>query len=370
MNILALNPGSTSLKTALFAVSNGTLTERFRVEDSHSFRDHLRRYIEKKYIRDIGDIHAFGVRVVHGGAFFSQSVRVTPSVLKKISQLAELAPLHNPPAITLIHTLRSISSAPIWVSFDTAFHRTIPPHISRYPFLPHNAHHLQKYGFHGLAIQSVLRKITSKTSLPRNVIVCHLGGGCSVSAVQNGKSLDTSMGFTPQEGTMMVERSGTVDAGAFVYLKRILRMNDEQALSFLNHQSGLRGYAETHDVKRIFDEAQADTNRQSARAVSLFTHRVCQYIWQYHGLLGGADMLVFSGGIGRKNAYARKRICEQCSVLGIALDAKKNADVSDATLANQPFASISSASSRIPVLVCKADEAREIAREVWKGEKD
>jgi len=300
--------------------------------------------------------------VVHGGIFFTEITQINKSVLEKIKELSDLAPLHNPPAIALIEYIQQKSQKTIWACFDTAFHQTIPHYISHYP-LPSeitNPIHLQKYGFHGIAIQSLLRKISTNQSIKnKKIIFCHLGGGCSITAVNNGKSVNNSMGFTPLEGAMMVNRSGTINAGAFAYLKEKLNMNDEECLDFLNHNAGLEGYTGESDIKKIFEIASENPQSKEFQAIEIFTHRICEYIWNYYGLLNGVDMIVFSGGIGRKNAYARQKICEKLSVLGIQINNQKNKNI-DINISTD----IADIKSEVSILVMKTNEAEEIAMQI------
>ncbi len=361
MKILSLNPGSTSLKSSLFEFGNGDLKLLARIENSKDFPFHIKQYTKQGFIRDLKEIDQFGVRVVHGGSFFHKTTRIDESVLEKIKQLSELAPLHNPPAVKLIETIQKQTTNPVWAAFDTAFHQTIPDYISHYPLSPKLTKDLslQQYGFHGLAVESLLRQRKKEGPLPQKIIVCHLGGGDSVTAVKAGKSLNNSMGFTPLRGLMMVSRSGTVNAGVFVYLKEKLNLSDTECLDLLNHHAGLSGYTGKSDIKDIFDEAEKKTQSLSGKAVAIFSHRVCEFIWNYYGLLGGCDELIFSGGIGRRNAFARQEICKNLSVLGVKIDTQKNSEISE-----DNFGIISRSDSQVLVRVMKADETGEIAQQI------
>ncbi len=360
MKILSLNPGSTSLKSALYSYNNGNIKEICVLEDRKTFHEHIEFYREKRYITGLEDIHHFGIRVVHGGGIFGTVTRIDDTVLTQIKNISALAPLHNPPAVELIEYIRKNSSHSIWAVFDTAFHKTIPAYIAHYPIdkAITNPIGLRKYGFHGIAISSLLRNISYKKS---KIIFCHLGGGCSVTAVKDGISLNNSMGFTPLNGVMMVARSGTINAGAYVYLKEKMHMNDEECLYFLNHNAGLSGYTKNSNIKNIFDIASQNPLSKEHEIVQMFVHNVCEYIWNYYGLLQGVDMIVFSGGIGRNNSYAREQICKQLSILGVEIEKEKNISL------QKNGGIISKDISPVTVLVMKTNETREIAMQIGEA---
>jgi len=314
VKILALNPGSTSLKIGLFDE---------HVKDLPGFKNLAGL--------DWQAISHVGVRVVHGGSEFTGLTKIDDKVLTKLEELSALAPLHNPPAIKLIKQIRKEQpQIPIWAAFDTAFHTTIPEEIALYP-LPKAVStklKIRKYGFHGLACQSLLRQIKNP---PTRIVICHLGGGCSITAVKNGKSVNTSMGFTPQEGLMMVSRSGTIDAGIFVYLKQQLKLSDEACLQLLSQQSGFAGVAGSNDIKKVLAENEL--------AKAMFIHRICEYIFAYHGQLSGIDLLIFSGGIGYHNQALRQEILAKLKTIKIGnvqvMQAQENREIAQQIIINQ-----------------------------------
>jgi acetate kinase len=315
MIFLSLNPGSTNTKFSLYDGEKELLKDEY-----HGEIKNLEQELQEKNFT-LAKIHTFGIRIVHGGTKFSQPTRITPTVLKELKKLSELAPLHNPPAIRLVEQLLQFhSKATIYAVFDTAFHSTIEEKLTRYPIPKKIADDLgvRKFGFHGIACQSVITKLKQQNALPKKLVICHLGGGASVTAVKNGTSVDTSMGFTPLEGLMMVTRSGSIDEGAVGFLQEKLKLNETEVLELLNKQSGILGIAGTTDVKSVFEGKTADTKL----AREMFLVRVIKYIFAAAGILGGLDRIVLSGGIGSRNVWLQKEIQKSikplnCSALSI-----------------------------------------------------
>jgi acetate kinase len=309
MLFLSLNPGSTNTKFSLYDEGKELLNDQYEGE----IKD-LEKELQMKGF-SLGNIHHFGIRIVHGGTQFSKPTQITPTVLTELHKLSELAPLHNPPAIRLIEQLLEFDKhAKIYGVFDTAFHRTIDEKLTRYPIPKKMADEfqIQKFGFHGIACQSVVSKLKKTGTVPEKLIICHLGGGASVTAVKDGKSADTSMGFTPLEGLMMVTRSGDIDAGAVSFLQEKLHLTEPQIIELLNKKSGILGMTGTTDIKTVF-EGKTELHKL---AREMFLIRVIKHIFAAAGVLGGADMITLSGGIGFHNRWLQEKIQESISPLG------------------------------------------------------
>jgi acetate kinase len=293
VNILALNPGSSSLKRGLF------------------------RFPEGVAIAEGVPVDAVGIRVVHGGSRFVAPARVDDAVVAAIRELAELAPLHNPAALAVIEeTHRTMPGVPIVTVFDTAFHQTMPPLAWRYA-VP-EALGVRRYGFHGISYLYVSARVDAQRH-----VVCHLGNGASVCALLDGKSVDTSMGFTPMEGLVMGTRAGDVDPGVILYLLRQGK-NEAELDALLNHDSGLLGVSGRSADVRELQQAARDGDAAADFALELFAYRAAKYVGAYAAVLGGLDALTFTAGIGEHSADLRARICARLAFLGVALDDAKN----------------------------------------------
>ena len=303
MLFLSLNPGSTSTKFSLYDGETELLKNEFRGEVSNIEE----KLSEKKF--SLSQIDTFGIRVVHGGTKFSEPTKITNDVLENLKELSGLAPLHNPPAIRIIEQLLKFDTkASIYAVFDTAFHRTIPEKLKRYAIPKKIADDLgiQKFGFHGIACQSVISKLKQQNNLPEKVVICHLGGGDSVTAVKNGESMDTSMGFTPLEGLMMVTRAGDIDEGATSYMQKKLNLSEAELLELLNKQSGILGISGSTNIQEVFEGKTED----SILAREMFLIRVVKYIFAAAGVLNGLDLVVLSGGIGVGNKWLQEKITQ------------------------------------------------------------
>lgn len=333
MKTIIINPGSTSVKYALFHGDdevafchfkkidnkyrfNGVRIKKADYEDSFRY---FRGYLKGKgLLKNSKEITKVGVRIVHGGNYFTEPVVINNSVLKKIDKLSELAPLHNPFALSIIDQVkRKLPKVKITAVFDTAFHQTIPAYSSTYPIPLHISHKLgiKRYGFHGIACQWALRQIKKKfKKIPKNVVICHLGGGASITAVKNGKSIDTSMGFTPLEGLMMTTRSGDIGAGIIEYLSK--NKSVDEVVEMLNKKSGFYGIAGTKDVKKIVDKAVRG-DKKCKLALEMFVYRLVKYIYSYSGAMQGLDLVVFSGGMGEGSSIIRNIVTKELKPLGI-----------------------------------------------------
>lgn len=333
MAVLALNPGSSTLKFALY--DDERLIDKGVVEVTEGMGKAAAEVIARQ------PVDAVGCRVVHGGARFVTPVRVDDAVLDEIRALSPLAPLHNPLAVeVLVEARRALPAAPIVAVFDTAFHQTLPPVASTYA-IPHSLG-LRRYGFHGISHGY----IASRLRRPR-LISCHLGNGASVCAIRDGKSVDTSMGLTPMEGLVMGTRSGDVDPGLVLHLLR-QGMSVDAVDDLLNHQSGLLGLSGVSGDMRTLEKAGAEA------AMEVFAYRVAKYIGAYAAVLEGLDAVAFTGGIGEHSSSMRRRICARLGFLGIVLDEGRNAAVKG----EEALVS----SGAVEVWVVPTDEEAEVAR--------
>jgi acetate kinase len=332
--ILVVNAGSTSLKLSLVAGDETT-------ESVSSLGDVAAT-----------DLEAVAHRVVHGGARFTDPVVIDDSVREAIFELEDLAPLHNAPALQGIKEASSaLPEVPHVAVFDTAFHATIPPEASVYaiPRRWREERGIRRYGFHGLSVQWAAECVPVS-----RLIVCHLGGGCSVTAVRDGRSVDTTMGFTPLEGVPMSTRSGSVDPGAILYLLRESEIDARTLDHALNFDSGLSGLAGSGDMAEI-DERAEEGDPDALLALDVFTYRVAAAVAAMTVAGEGLDALVFTAGIGEGSASARARVCRRLGFLGVELD-------SEANRAAQPDLQVSTPDSLVRVWVIQAREDLVAAR--------
>lgn len=283
-------------------------------------------------VQSVADINAVGHRVVHGGEAFKQSVLIDDEVLRGIDLCIDLAPLHNPMNIKGIVAAREVLGAglPHVAVFDTAFHQTLPDHAFLYalPYQLYRRYRIRRYGFHGTSHRYVayryrqLRKIGREAT---NVITLHLGNGCSVAAIRNGNSLDTSMGFTPLEGLVMGTRSGDLDPAIIDFIGAKEGLSAHEVDTLLNKQSGLLGISGlTNDMRELIAEARENDDRRARLAIDIFCYRARKYIGAYLAAMGGADAVIFTGGIGENSVEVRERICEGLGWLGLELDQARN----------------------------------------------
>jgi acetate kinase len=310
-----------------------------------------------------GTVDAVGHRVVHGGDRFAGAVLIDEDVMAAIEGLHELAPLHNPPALSAIRAARAVlgPSVPMVAVFDTAFHRTIPDYAGVYA-IPHELsarYKVRRYGFHGIAHQYLALRYAEVTATPYdrvNIITFHLGNGCSASAIQGGRSVDTSMGFTPLEGLVMGTRSGDLDPALVGYLASKEAMAVAEVETLLNERSGLLGVSGlSNDMRVLVEHAHHDP--RARLAIDIFCYRAKKYLGAYLAALGGADAIVFSGGIGEHAPVVRARICEGLGWCGLVLDPGRNAQ----TIGSE--GRISSEEARLHAYVIPVDEELLIAEE-------
>ncbi|MEI6745559.1 MAG: acetate/propionate family kinase [Methylococcaceae bacterium] len=386
---LIVNVGSTSVKTQLFdnnlnikatlnadyGATNGlsingvnVQSEKFShhdasIHDAKNTLAFLYRQWQNWLAENDLSLSAIGHRVVHGGATFTKITLITPDVLNQIAQLDNYAPLHNPPNRLGIEMAQELfANVPQFAVFDTAFHRQIPDYAGRYA-IPENLSanvDFYRYGFHGISCQhsvNAAAKLLNKSPEDLNLIILHLGGGASATAVKNGVSVDTSMGFSPTEGLMMASRCGDIDPMIAITLQREGKTLDEINRLF-NKQSGLLGVCGETDMRTILNKAEHG-DESCHIALNLFCYRVQKYVGAYFAVLNGhVDALIFTGGIGENAPVIRQHILNNLNGLGFLLDSGLN---------HQPFSSnidISDASSRSRILVIHAEEEREIAQQI------
>jgi acetate kinase len=290
------------------------------------------------------DVVAVAHRVVHGGRRFSEPTLIDDTVTAQLEALRELAPLHNGPALTGIEQARlALPSVPHVAVFDTAFHATMPEDASVYavPRRWHDEWGIRRFGFHGLSVQWA----ASRTTAPR-LVVCHLGGGCSVTAVLDGRSVDTTMGFSPLDGVPMATRSGAIDAEIVLHLLRTGRLGIAELEAALEHESGLLGLS---GISGRVEELEASRSAEARLALAVFSRRVAGAVAAMAASLAGLDALVFTGGVGENSSSVRAAVCARLGVVGVELDAARNAEC-------RPDADIAGARSRAQVEVIAARE--------------
>jgi acetate kinase len=319
-------------------------------------------------VRSTADIHAVGHRIVHGGEKFTSSVRIDPQVLLGIQACIDLAPLHNAANLAGVRAAEQIlgPDVPQVAVFDTAFHASMPETSFLYgiPYEHYQRHKIRRYGFHGTSHRYMsyrYRRLLGLAPEKVNIITLHLGNGCSACAIKNGRSYDTSMGFTPLEGLLMGTRCGDVDASIVDYLASKKKMTAPQIHTMLNNQSGLLGISGLGADMRALLEAEREGNRRAALAIELFCYRVRKYVGAYFTSLGGADAVVFTAGIGENSPPVRRRICEGLQVLGLRLDEGKNA-----TLQGGETGEISDGDSKLKAYVIPTNEELLIARDTYR----
>lgn len=321
-------------------------------------------------VKSIADIHAVGHRVVHGGERFTHSVLITDEVLRGIEDCVELAPLHNPANIKGIQAARNLfgPGLPQVAVFDTAFHQTLPEKAYLYaiPYQFYRRYKVRRYGFHGTSHRYVAyryRQLRNLTREQTNIITLHLGNGCSAAAIRGGDSIDTSMGMTPLEGLVMGTRSGDIDPAIIDYLAIKEGLTIHQIESLLNKQSGLIGISGlTNDMRELLEEAHENNDRRARLAIEIFCYRARRYIGAYLAAMGGADAIVFTGGIGENSPEVRSLICDGLQWMGLELDEERNAKCT-----NGCEGLVSTESSRLAAYTIPTDEELLIARDTVRS---
>jgi acetate kinase len=388
MRVLLLNAGSSSLKCTLLESDGNEIVGRAladwagrvtryeavkpggeRVSEEVTWRSHpeaVRRAIDDLGLTAVrpGALAAVGHRIVHGGDF-TASVRITSAVRSRISALAVLAPLHNPPGLeTFSAAERQLPGVPHVAVFDTAFHATLPPTARTYAVPETWTRHfgIRRYGFHGLSHAYSLRRAAEMLGRPAEdlrLVICHLGHGCSAAAVHGGRSVDTTMGFTPIDGLMMATRSGSLDPGIVLHVQLQHGLSAKEVEQALNHESGLLGVSGiSADMREVLAAAAAGDER-ARLAIDVYTHRVRQAIGAFSATLGGADALVFTAGVGENSPEIRVASCRGLEHLGFELDPEANARA-------RPDCDVAQRGSRGRILVIAAREDLSMLAEVEK----
>lgn len=313
-------------------------------------------------IRSYDEIKAVGHRVVHGMDKFTKSVLITPEVIEKVKECYPVAPLHNPANITGIEAVEEIlPEVPQVAVFDTAFHQTMPPKAYMYalPYEDYEKYGVRRYGFHGTSHRYVSRRACEFLHLPyekQRIITCHIGNGASITAIRDGMSVDTSMGLTPTEGLMMGTRVGDVDPGALVYLMKCLNLDADGLMKLINKQSGVAGVSEISSDMRDIEDAVARGEAKAILALDMYEYRILKYIGAYAAVLGGVDVIVFTGGVGENQTATREKICRQLAFMGITFNEEANRS-------RGKEVEISGKDSKVKVVVIPTDEELMIARD-------
>ncbi|MDE5842680.1 MAG: acetate kinase [Muribaculaceae bacterium] len=313
-------------------------------------------------IKSFDEIQAVGHRVVHGMEKFNKSVLITPEVIEKVKECYPVAPLHNPANITGIEAVSEIlPDVPQVGVFDTAFHQTMPAKAFMYalPYEDYEKYGVRRYGFHGTSHRYVSRRACEFLGLPyeqQRIITCHIGNGASITAIKDGVSIDTSMGLTPTEGLMMGTRCGDVDPGALVYLMERLNLDAAGLMKLINKQSGVAGVSEISSDMRDIEDAVARGDEKAILALDMYEYRILKYIGAYTAVLGGVDVIVFTGGVGENQIGTREKICKQLAFLGITFNAEANKVRGEEI-------EISGKDSKVKVVVIPTDEEMMIARD-------
>ncbi len=390
MKILVLNCGSSSIKYALYDMDKKTVmtsggAERVGLDGAfvkvklpngekkqimHDIPEHTEgvKFIfslltdpEIGVIKDLKEIGAVGHRMVHGGEKFNKSVVLNDEVLKTFEECTDLAPLHNPANLKGVKAVTELMPGLPQVGvFDTAFHQTMPQHSYMYavPYELYKDYGVRRYGFHGTSHRYVSQRVCDFLGIKaegHRIITCHIGNGASISAVKDGKCVDTSMGLTPLEGVMMGTRSGDIDGGAIAYIEKKLNLGAEGISNLLNKKSGVLGITGISSDMREVDAAAKEGNERAILALDMYNYRIKKYIGAYAAAMGGVDIIVFTAGVGENQSSMREEVCADMEWMGVKVDKAKNATV------HGEEAVISAPDSRVKVVVIPTDEELMIA---------
>ena len=313
-------------------------------------------------IKSLNEIDAVGHRVVHGMEWFNKSVLITPEVIEKVKECYSVAPLHNPANVTGIEAVSAIiPDVPQVAVFDTAFHQTMPAKAFMYalPYEAYEKYGVRRYGFHGTSHRYVSARACEFLGLPyekQRIITCHIGNGASITAIKDGKSVDTSMGLTPTEGLMMGTRVGDVDPGAIVYMMEREGHDSAGVSKLINKRSGVAGVSEISSDMRDIEDAIERGEEKAILALDMYEYRILKYIGAYAAVLGGVDVIVFTGGVGENQTSTRAKICEQLAFMGVTFNAEANKVRGEEI-------EISGADSKTHVVVIPTDEELMIAED-------
>ncbi|WP_291286499.1 acetate kinase [Flavobacterium sp.] len=390
MKILIINSGSSSIKyqlmvmptnevictgmidrigletsNVIFKTATNTIEETFPIANHKIGLQKVANMLldaDKGVIKSTSEIAAVGHRVVHGGSAFSDTVKIDEKVKLKIKELFELAPLHNPANLEGINVAEEIfSSAEQIAVFDTAFHQTMPELAYKYaiPNYLLTEHKVRVYGFHGTSHKYVSEKAIAHLEKNAKIITIHLGNGCSMTAIKDGKSIDHTMGFSPSNGLIMGTRSGDIDQSVIFYMVKNLGYTADEVNSILLKQSGMLGLTGYSDLRDIEAEAEKG-NKDCILALQMNAYRIRKTIGSYAAALNGLDAIIFTAGIGENSSYVRKLVCTDMDYFGIELDEEKN------QIRSKEIREINTPNSRAKVLVVPTDEEYEIANQVYQ----
>lgn len=384
--ILAVNAGSSSIKFKLYLmpeerllitgsvenIGQSTSQISYKTEKGKNIRlvplkDHSEAIshiidvlMSSGVINDKSEIYGVGHRISHGGSYYTQSVEVNEDVKSKIDELSAISPLHNPNGLLGIEAFEKfLPNAKEVVTFDTSFHQTMPKksYIYALPYEYYQKYKIRRYGFHGPSHEYVSQKarIIFGNKNTTKIISCHLGNGSSITAIKDGKSINTSMGFSPLAGVAMGTRSGDIDPNIIPYLEELLNIDSHEIRNILNKKSGLYGLSGISNDVREIQAAAKSGNKRAQLAIDVFVHSIQQFIGAYTTDLGGLDTLIFTAGIGENSAYIRELICQQLGYLGVKVDEQKNKN-------NELI--IGTDDSKVNVAVIPTNEEIMIARDV------
>lgn len=317
-------------------------------------------------IESLSQIGAVGHRVAHGGEYFHGSALVNEDVIAKIRSCCELAPLHNPASLEGIMSIAQLlPDVPQVTAFDTSFHQTIPARNFMFaiPYEYYEQYRVRKYGFHGTSHKYVAARGAELAGIDlgaSRIITCHIGNGASITAVQNGKSVDTSMGFSPVDGLMMGTRCGNLDPSALLYVMEKENMDTAQAKDLINKRSGVLGITGVSSDMRDIDAAAHSGNERAVLALEMYEGRIRKFIGQYAAEMGGVDMIVFTGGVGENNDKFRRNCCRGLEFMGVRFDEKANEGVRGKDTI------ISAPDSKVKVAIIATDEERVIASDTYQ----
>ncbi len=383
MKYIIVNTGSTSKKYALYEGDkqlsfihlekndkgfnstirlDGMYEEKYTI-DTKNYDDAINYilsiFIKKSLIKSKSDILKIAIRIVAPGTFFTENRFVDANYIKKLGNAAAIAPLHIEP---ILHELKNIKknfpSVPLYGISDSTFHKDMPQITKLYalPMKISKKYDIERFGYHGISLQSIVNTLRRKNELPKKMIICHMGGGVTVCAIKNGISIDTTMGFTPLEGMTMATRIGDIDPGALLYVSEVTGLKGLKLKEFLNHECGLLGLSdgESSSVKDLFNSK----SELAKLALDMYAYKIQKQIGAYIAALGGLDLLVFTGTVGERSFLMREKICNKLSVFGLNLYTEINNRTEDKN------AIISHADSKVIIEVIKTDEIGEMARTI------
>ncbi|MCD8102771.1 MAG: acetate kinase [Alistipes sp.] len=317
-------------------------------------------------IGSLAELHAVGHRVAHGGEYFSDSAVVNPTVIKQIESCFELAPLHNPANLKGILSIENIlPGIPQVATFDTSFHQTIPAKNYMYalPYRYYEEERVRKYGFHGTSHCFVAKKACEMTGLDfesSKIVTCHIGNGASVTAILNGKSYDTSMGFTPADGLIMGTRCGEIDPGALIYIAEKEGLSYPKLSDLINKQSGVAGFTGISSDMRDIENASENGDQRASLVLDMYDERLRKFVGAYAAIMEGLDLIVFTGGVGENGPNRRRRVCKGLEFMGVVFDNEANEGVKGQDKV------LSAPESKVKVVVATTDEELVIASDTFR----